>query len=79
MCYNDAHKKMQKSNLEQNYKSHPSTDWALQLELMKQELLVIEDQNASVNMYLSFVHTARQIKKTASGRSYPANRKGAGA
>ena len=26
---------------------------------MKQELLVIEDQNASVNMYLSFVHTAR--------------------
>ena len=66
MCYNDAHKKMQKSNLEQNYKSHPSTDWALQLELMKQELLVIEDQNASVNMYLSFVHTARHTLREGS-------------
>ena len=66
MCYNDAHKKMQKSNPEQNYKSHPSTDWALQLELMKQELLVIEDQNASVNKYLSFVHTARHTLREGS-------------
>ena len=36
-----------------------SSDCRLQLAYMKLESLVIVDQNATVNLYLGFVHTAR--------------------
>ena len=37
------------------------SDCSLQLESMKVESLVIVDQHATVNLYLSLVHTARHI------------------
>ena len=40
-------------------KLNRSSDWALQLELMKVESLVIADQHAAVKMYPSLAHTAR--------------------
>ena len=46
---------------EQNIKGYLSSDCSLKLENMKLESLVIVDQNATVNMYLSLVHTARHI------------------
>ena len=38
-----------------------SSDCRLQFAYMKLESLVIVDQNATVNLYLGFVHTARHI------------------
>jgi len=46
-----------------SFKLSPSSDWRLQLVSMKLESLVIADQHAAVNMYLSLVHTARHIKR----------------
>ena len=46
---------------------------------MKLESLVIADQHAAVNVFLSLVHTARQATKGRGVRSRRANRKGAGA
>ena len=48
---------------EQPSKHHLSADWSLQLETMKSESLVIVDQHATVNLYLSLVHTARHTLK----------------
>ncbi len=42
-------------------KGRPSSDCRLQLACMKSESLVIADQHAAVNMFLSLVHTARQV------------------
>ena len=42
---------------------HLSSDCSLQLENMKSESLVIVDQHATVNLYLSLVHTARHTTK----------------
>ena len=50
---------MQRSNPEQISKSRLSSDWALQLEPMKSESLVIVDQHATVNTFPGLVHTAR--------------------
>ena len=47
--------------LERTLKNYLSPDCKLQLAYMKLESLVIVDQNATVNMYLSLVHTARHI------------------
>ncbi len=43
---------------------------------MKPESLVIADQNAAVNVFLSLVHTARQATKVGGIRSRRCNRKG---
>ncbi len=40
-----------------------SSDWSLQLDFMKLELLVIADQHAAVNTFPGLVHTARQARK----------------
>ncbi len=40
-----------------------SSDWSLQLDSMKLELLVIADQNAAVNTFPGLVHTARHTTK----------------
>ncbi len=42
---------------------------------MKPESLVIADQNAAVNVFLSLVHTARQATKVGGIRSRLRNRK----
>ena len=44
-------------------KTQLSSDCRLQLACMKPESLVIVDQHATVNMFLSLVHTARQATK----------------
>ena len=43
----------------QSQKAVLSSDWSLQLDSMKLESLVIEDQHASVNTFPGLVHTAR--------------------
>ena len=45
--------------MEPIFKTGLSSDWSLQLDSMKLESLVIEDQNASVNTFPGLVHTAR--------------------
>ena len=47
--------------MEQIPNTRLSSDCSLQLENMKVESLVIVDQHATVNLYLSLVHTARHI------------------
>ena len=60
-------------------KAGPSSDCGLQFAHMKSESVVIADQNAAVNMFLSLVHTARQATKAESARSRLPNRKEGGA
>ena len=50
-------------------KNNPSSDWSLQLDSMKLESLVIADQNAAVNTFSGFVHTARQTMRVCNTRS----------
>jgi hypothetical protein len=44
-------------------KASLSSDWSLQLDSMKLELLVIIDQHATVNTFPGLVHTARHTTK----------------
>ena len=46
-----------------------SSDWSLQLDSMKPELLVIPDQHAGVNTFPGLVHTARHTTKVGNTRS----------
>ena len=55
--------------MEQILKNRRSSDCSLQLENMKMESLVIVDQHATVNLYLSLVHTARHIMEARSAQS----------
>ena len=60
----------------QSQKTALSSDRSLQLDSVKLESLVIADQNAAVNMFLSLVHTARQATKVGSTRSRRSNPQG---
>src|SRR3954469_5550700 len=53
----------------QSQKPPPSSDCGLQPARMKPESLVIADQHAAVNVFLSLVHTARQATKAGGVRS----------
>ncbi len=53
----------------ESHKARPSSDCGLQFARMKSESLVIADQHAAVNMFLSLVHTARQATGIGSARS----------
>ena len=57
-------------------KADLSSDWSLQLDSMKLELLVIADQHAAVNTFPGLVHTARQVTKASCTRSDCANPQG---
>lgn len=59
MCYNGNYKKSQKCKFELIYKNCLSSDWSLQLEIMKEESLVIVSKYITVNCYPILVHTAR--------------------
>ena len=50
----------------QSQKTNLSSDWSLQLDSMKQESLVIVDQNATVNTFPGLVHTARHAMEVSS-------------
>ncbi len=58
-CYNGGDNETRRGNPWQISKSRLSSDWALQLEPMKLESLVIADQHAAVNTFPGLVHTAR--------------------
>ena len=59
-CYNGRYNGQQDREVEQILKTVLSSDWSLQLDSMKPELLVILDQHARVNTFPGLVHTARQ-------------------
>ena len=58
-CYNGGDRGTRRREPWQISKSRLSSDWALQLEPMKSESLVIADQHAAVNTFPGLVHTAR--------------------
>ena len=58
-------------------KPPPSSDCGLQPACMKPESLVIADQHAAVNVFLSLVHTARQATKAGGIRSRRSRKAGA--
>ncbi len=60
----------------QSQKSGLSSDWSLQLDSMKLELLVIAHQHGAVNTFPGLVHTARQAMEAGSTRSRCANPQG---
>ena len=68
-CYNGGDSGRQRGDPAPISKSRLSSDCSLQLESMKSESLVIADQHAAVNVFLSLVHTARQATKEGSARS----------
>ena len=68
-CYNGEYKETQNREVEQNSKTHPSSDCGLQPAHMKLELLVIADQNAAVNTFPGLVHTARHTMGVGNARS----------
>ena len=53
----------------QSQKAYLSSDWSLQLDSMKLELLVSADQHAAVNTFPGIIHTARHTMRTGSTRS----------
>ena len=53
----------------ESHKARRSPDWSLQLDSMKQESLVIVDQNATVNTFPGLVHTARHTMGVGCKRS----------
>ena len=53
----------------QSLKSCLSSDWSLQLDSMKLELLVIAHQLGAVNTFPGLVHTARQAMEVGSTQS----------
>ena len=77
-CYNGGDSGTQWSNPAQISKSRLSSDWALQLEPMKSESLVIADQHAAVNTFPGLVHTARHTMGVSCSRSGLPNRKEGG-
>ena len=66
-------KEKQDREVEQNSKAGPSSDCRLQLACMKSELLVIVDQNATVNAFPGLVHTARHTMEVGGARSWTFN------
>ena len=61
--------------LSESHKANLSSDWGLQLDLMKSESLVIVRQNSTVNTFPGLVHTARQVSRIECTRRRWANRK----
>jgi hypothetical protein len=61
----------------ESQKPPPSSDRGLQPARVKPESLVIADQHAAVNVFLSLVHTARQATKAGSVRSRRGRKAGA--
>ena len=45
----------------ESQKGAPGSDWGLQLDPMKSELLVTACQHSAVNMFPGLVHTARHV------------------
>ena len=61
---------MQYREMEQISKVGLNSDWSLQLDSMKPELLVIPNQNVGVNTFPGVVHTARHAMGVSNTRSW---------
>ena len=61
---------MQYREMEQITKAGLSSDWSLQLDFMKLELLVIPNQNVGVNTFPGVVHTARHAMGVGNTRRW---------
>src|SRR5512143_4194017 len=72
----DATKGCEAARWSQSQKSVLSSDWSLQLDSMKLELLVIADQHAAVNTFPGLVHTARHTMEASCTGSRCANPQG---
>ena len=57
----------------ESQKGRPSSDCRLQLAYTKLELLVIVDQNATVNAFPGLVHTARHTTEVGGAQSWTVN------
>ena len=64
------------ARLSESHKAGLSSDWSLQLDSMKPELLVILDQHARVNTFPGLVHTARHTTEVGNTRSQWPNPQG---
>ena len=73
--YNGRYRRLQYRKVEPIPKTGLSSDLSLQLDSMKEESLVIADQQAAVNTFPGLVHTARQAMEVGSTRSRLPNRK----
>jgi hypothetical protein len=73
--YNGRYSRLPNREVELIPKTGLSSDYSLQLDCMKEESLVIADQQAAVNTFPGLVHTARQATKVGSTRSRYPNRK----
>ena len=62
-------KRCEHASVSKPQKTSLSSDWSLQLDSMKLESLVIEDQHASVNTFPGLVHTARHTMGVDCSRS----------
>ena len=62
-------KRCEAARWSESQKAGLSTDCTLQLECMKSELLVIVDQQATVNTFPGLVHTARHTTRVGGTRS----------
>ena len=71
-----ATKGRQTARWSQSQKSVLSSDWGLQLDPMKLELLVIAYQHDAVNTFPGLVHTARQAMETGGTRKRCVNPQG---
>ena len=69
-----ANKGMQHREVKRTPKNGLSSDCRLKLAYMKLELLVIVDQNATVNAFPGLVHTARHTMEVGGAQSWPINR-----
>ena len=72
-CYNGRYSKKQNREVEQISKTGPSSDCRLKPACTKPELLVIVDQNATVNAFPGLVHTARHTMEVGGARSRQGN------
>ena len=63
----------QSREAEQIPKNSPSSDCRLKLACTKPELLVIVDQNATVNAFPGLVHTARHTMEVGGAQSRQVN------
>jgi hypothetical protein len=60
----------------QSLKLTLSSDWSLQLDSMKSELLVIAHQHGAVNTFPGLVHTARQAMEARGTQNQCSNLSG---
>ncbi len=69
-------KRCEAARWSESQKAGLSTDCTLQLECMKSELLVIVDQQATVNTFPGLVHTARHTMESSAPEVATLTRKG---